>query len=344
MTEERHDKEKLPDMDEYLEGNSPVSKAYRELEKSEPPAALDRAVMQAARDELAANLLTLKEKVFWRHWMRPLSAVALMGVCLAVVLEVMEQQPQLQKPSALMKTDSSQAEELQTVLEQIEVLHERQETEGIYELRERLANAEESSVLATPAAKQQPGTLFADRSQTMAGKAAADSDVAIALDQVTVTARKSPAGGSSAMLEEIVVARRGTEKDEIRPVIDALDAWAAGARPAADVWLAGIQSFYAEGEVEIADTESAKLNRVFPGTTERARATRMNDDAIETEMLMSLSAEAPEEIRLAAIDVNDLPNPHIWIAGIEWLYTQNDEVRADAELEKFSRIYPDFDY
>jgi hypothetical protein len=324
MTEERHDKEMQPDMDEYLEGNSPVSKAYRELEKSEPPAALDRAVMQAARDELAAHSVTQREKIFWRHWMRPLSAVALMGVCLAVVFEVMEQQPQLQKTSTLMETDSSQAEEL-------------------YVLQESLDTAEQNSFFELIETEQQPGSQPADRPETMAGSTA-DREMAQSLDQITVTARKTQAGRSSAMLEEIVVARRGSEKEELTPAIDALDAWAAGARPAADVWLAGIKSFYAEGEVALADTESAKLNRVYPGTTERARAARMNDDVEIANMLNSISPEAPEEISPPAVDVNDLPNPHIWIAGIEWLYEESDKDRADAELEKFRRIYPDFDY
>ena len=324
MTEERHDKEKLPDMDEYLDGNSPVSKAYRELEQPQPPAALDRAVMQAARDELAANPLTLKEKVFWRHWMRPLSAVALMGVCLAVVLEVMEQQPQLQKTSTLMETDSSQAEEL-------------------YVLQDSLNNVEQPSLLATPETRQQPGTQPANRLETLASSAA-DSEMADFQNQLMLTEKKARAGSSSAMLEEIAVARRSSEKEEITPAIDALDAWAAGARPMADVWLAGIQSFYAESEVELADIESAKLNRVYPGTTERARVARQDDDAEVTNKLRSPSRQPTEEIRLAAIDMNDLPNPHIWIAGIEWLYEEGDKDRAAEELEKLSRIYPDFDY
>jgi hypothetical protein len=324
MTEERHDKDIQPDLDEYLDGNSPESAAYRELEQPEPPAALDRAVLQAARDELTDNPVSQNERAFWRHWMRPLSAVALMGVCLAVVLEVMDQQPQLQQSSALMTTDSEQ-------------------TEARYTLQKELSAAGQPSLLASPESKQQPNQQFADELETMADKAAVDKDRAIALDQIMVTARKTQSGRSSAMLEEIVVSQRGVEK-ELKPSPAAWDAWAAGAHPAADVWLAGIQLFYAEGEVELADAESAKLNLLYPGTTERARTAKKNEKDSVAETLMSASPQLRDQLNQPAIDVNDLPNPHIWAAGIEWLHEQGDEERAEAEFEKFSRIYPDYDY
>jgi hypothetical protein len=325
MTEERHNKDIQPDLDEYLDGNSPESAAYRELERPEPPAALDRAVLQAARNELAANPVSQEERVFWRHWMRPLSAVALLGVCLAVVLEVMDQQPQLQQSSALMKADSEQTEER-------------------YILHQNLPAAAQPSLLASPESKQKPGQQFTDDIEAMAGKAAADKDQAIALDQITVTARKTQPSRSSAILEEIVVSQRGTEKEALKPTPAALDEWAAGARPAADVWLAGIQTFYAAGEIELADAESAKLNLLYPGTTERARIAEKIENTYGTEALMPASPQLRDQISQPAIDANDLPNPHIWAAGIEWLYEQRDKDRAEAEAEKFSRIYPDYDY
>ena len=77
MTEKPDNQTELNDeqFEAYLDGNSPVSHAYREADKPEPPPALDRAILNAA--EAAAkskrkNFLDW-DMEFWRSWARPVA-------------------------------------------------------------------------------------------------------------------------------------------------------------------------------------------------------------------------------------------------------------------------------
>ena len=79
-------------LEQYLDGQSSVSEAYRQIEQAEPPSALDRAVLNEARDAARPRpkaLLDIDLR-FWRHWGKPLSTVVIMGVCLTVVLRIMD--------------------------------------------------------------------------------------------------------------------------------------------------------------------------------------------------------------------------------------------------------------
>jgi len=57
-----------------------------------------------------------------------------------------------------------------------------------------------------------------------------------------------------------------------------------------------------------------------------------------------ISADQAAATPPATPTLSDLPDPDIWAAGIDWLYEQDEDERADAELEKFRRIYPDFEF
>jgi hypothetical protein len=129
------------------------------------------------------------------------------------------------------------------------------------------------------------------------------------------------------------------------PADDALNAWEEGARPAADVWLAGIETFYNMGEIELADEELAKLNQVYPEAMARENAATSDTGLSESEQL-ELQAPARNLEGFAVDELNQpaLPRAVIWAEGIEWLQSQGEDERTDDELEKFNRIYPDFDF
>jgi tetratricopeptide (TPR) repeat protein len=335
MTEEQHDKDQI-DLNEYLDGQSPVSEAYRELERPEPPAALDRAILQAARDE------TARGGTFWPQWMKPLSVVAMLGVCLAIVLQVMYLPQRVTHDAFLMKDDSMLREERAQLLE----MAPEQQPEAFDSLAE--GKLEQSFAAAIQPA---PVTEILD-----------ELDVAAPvrderLEDITVTARKRSPGiaevplsitahsslSSGPGLEEMVVARREPESVTAKTAgADALDAWKAGIRPAEDVWIAGIRALYEEGENEWANEELAKMHRLYPAAV--AADGILYEKVQDADQLSKAASNQAATISPQTPALSDLPDPDVWTAGIEWLYEQGETERADAELEKLGGIYPDYEY
>ncbi len=77
-------------MQEYLEGRSPVSEAYRAAGKPGPSPELDRAVLAEAR---AAAQATGSPQ--WQTWLMPASLAATFALCIALVAEVVVFDPLL---------------------------------------------------------------------------------------------------------------------------------------------------------------------------------------------------------------------------------------------------------
>jgi hypothetical protein len=346
MTEQQHNEEH-EQLDEYLDGNSPVSDAYRELGQTEPPSILDRAILQAAKDELDTSRTRPGNIEFWRRWMTPLSAVAAMGLCLAVILEFMGQQAL--SPFVLndMQTEASR--------EELSVRSGPLPSDPKADSLKQIA----------PEEAEQPRL---ERQQMLAGRSESGSVSAKVaappayepMQEIVVTARKR-----SESLQEVPMAVTALSAEEMdvlqRPVFDAegkdtwdadtsaatdaLNAWEQGARPAADVWLAGIEVFYNMGEIELADEELSKLNQVYPEAMARENAATSDTGLSESEQL-ELQAPARNLEGFAVDELNQpaLPRAVIWAEGIEWLHSQGEDERADDELEKLNRIYPDFDF
>lgn len=84
-TDHQNDKE----LENYLKGNSELSRRYREEAAVQPPKQLDDAVLAAAREEPGkpgGNVFRL----FPRDWYRPLSKVALLVVCISLLFTLYE--------------------------------------------------------------------------------------------------------------------------------------------------------------------------------------------------------------------------------------------------------------
>lgn len=67
-------------LDEYLRGNSPLTRAYRELDREEPPASLDARILAQARGERAAP------RGGKPRWLMPLSLAATIVLSVGIVL------------------------------------------------------------------------------------------------------------------------------------------------------------------------------------------------------------------------------------------------------------------
>jgi hypothetical protein len=72
-------------LDEYLKGDSDVSRQYRELGRDEVPPELDRRVLAAARDAVA-NEGTQRSRS-WLRWSAPVALAASVVLVITVVLE-----------------------------------------------------------------------------------------------------------------------------------------------------------------------------------------------------------------------------------------------------------------
>jgi hypothetical protein len=72
-----------------------LSRAYREASSAEPPAALDAAILAAARAQAAQPRSRDRRQArsFWRNWMAPASAVATLVLGLSIALMIEHEQP-----------------------------------------------------------------------------------------------------------------------------------------------------------------------------------------------------------------------------------------------------------
>ncbi|MDP7042280.1 MAG: hypothetical protein QGF91_06475, partial [Gammaproteobacteria bacterium] len=188
MTEHPHNDRNDPvsaeELDEYLDGESPVSAAYHDLDPAEPPEALDNAILREARNEVFASGDTVGIGGFWQRWMRPLGTVAAMAFCLALVLQVLDQEP-----AALLDNVPAESEVL------------------LYETRERTQEEvkKETDIYrysaSPPPVAEQPPPGRADLAQDSFG-----------VDSSAGLAAPSPAPERPAEIQETVVMNRAAEE------------------------------------------------------------------------------------------------------------------------------------
>jgi hypothetical protein len=359
----------------YLDGDSSVAKAYRELTPAEPPADLDRAVLEMARKAAQPSRKSLLniDLMFWRHWARPISMVVIMGVCLTVVLRVMDYRilapaPDEQVAFALMEPAQDQAlgrKRLESPAT-TDVL-----SSARYSRLKTDIESETAVIQATP-----------ERSVDKPASIAQDSY----LEERKVTARKQeeslrevPLSITAYQDEQIVVSARSPLENaaEIDPADSALEAWQKGAQPAAEVWLAGIETLYmssapdsspetddrlagvaydlAYAEPADIEIELAKMARTYPtearqfreqkglitfAATAEAEQMKVRRQIVPQPKDADAGTDAPTVV--AAEPASFFIDPYVWTAGINWLYENGRDTEAKAEQEKLRLIYPDF--
>ena len=280
MTEENgNEQRKQADeqaLEQFLQGESPVSDAYRELEAPEPPAALDRAIIAEARAAVGADS-GRRRLADWMHWIKPLSAVAVMGLCVSIVLQVIDttdfsttadrQTWDAAKESSAEGHDMAQL--VSPPAAQVEAFDALPEDEVALGdapmLSEPVAAARKQ--LTAPAEESRRERSRADR---LLLKADADAPAA-------VPERATWEAGISFLVEVGETERAAEEQRKLqlvypeetdqRAVVAA--AQEPGAAPAAvypdpDVWLAGIAALRERGEIELARIEEGRIRVVYP--------------------------------------------------------------------------------
>jgi len=111
MSQQDNDKE----LEEYLQGNSELSRRYRDEKGAEPPAHLDKHILDAAREAITS--------VRKQRWYVPVSIAAVLVIGVSLVLNIYKEQGQ-----ALLKAPESQLEmEARDIAGASRVLENRQQ-------------------------------------------------------------------------------------------------------------------------------------------------------------------------------------------------------------------------
>ena len=321
-------------LDEYLDGNTQLSKSYRDIGEPEPPAALDRAILDQAK--AAADPAGEGHQLeFWKQWLRPLSAALTMAICLGVILEFMSST----------SGDITISPELQATLE-ADNLELRRDADSRVAAPPPAAKAEveqlaqfdsvgPEATLSMGAPVQKPAReemMVTARKQM---ETLQDVPQAMSAPAVSEPSASSLRESASTGVEEITVAtRKRVEEPDGTLAENALEAWDAGARPTAGVWLAGIETLLDYDMSELAEQELERMALVYPDA-----AADFTGDTKRRE-LMNIMPELDREASTYKPPTDRLATANVWMAGITWLFETGEDAALEAELEKFRRIYP----
>ena len=90
MTKKPEDiKQEDQNLEDYLQGESPLSKAYRAEEKAQPPVHLDKVIVAAANEAIRSEQRSnIAYSPFTRTWYVPASMVAVLVLCVGLVFTI----------------------------------------------------------------------------------------------------------------------------------------------------------------------------------------------------------------------------------------------------------------
>jgi len=294
-------------MQEYLEGRSPVSEAYRAAGKPGPSAELDRAVLAEAR---AAAQATGSPQ--WQTWLMPASLAATFALCIALVAEVVVFDPRLKiadtpqtftdaieadtpaSPPAMVGRQSS----LRDFLEQIP----QRPADAMEAKQERVNTNYEVETAATMTIEEAVGITV----------------ISVARENLN-----APAPTSDRMLSQ---KRRAVQKDDDDAEAAALTVSVQSATPTVGQRSPALESFD-----QITDESAVILGGAASADTMgggSGQASGRIEDSVTTARLRT--------------DSPAWPAPDVWLAGIRVLREQGEQQRVEAELDKFREHYPDY--
>lgn len=250
--------EKDRELDAYLSGDSPVSKAYKENARELPPAHLDARILAEAHRADAGPKTQLARSPFSGSWMVPASvtAVVVLAVSVAVLLpegrpgherqrdrfeDAMAPEAESTATGKMLQRESKQAPATGYAPPPPSVL-ESDETPS--DAPTRKASPVAPAPQAGPAPEQR--SVSPREAQPSAPAAAARPDADAAADSARKRARAQ--NGIEAAAKEGLAGRVESEA-----VADA------------DAWLARIDSLIDRGELEAARDSLIEFRRVYPG-------------------------------------------------------------------------------
>lgn len=304
-------------LDEYLKGDSDVSRGYRELGRDEVPPELDRRVLAAARDAVA-NEGTRRS----RSWLRWSAPVALAASVVLVVTVVLERGPDKLEQVPAAAPAEPQVRGLINDKDDDYAAAERKLAEEV--TRQQSANARESTPVYIEPVSQAPVPAFADvppmpdpaPGALTAAKAEARPVVPppdlVVEEQASQTMAVAPEAPAAAPQPESARAQR--DESSTRDSA-ALSKEEADATTSVD-------------EVAVTSTRA----RRGPGRTAGPRT------------ISSMSGAAASESRPASDDERaDRSDPAAWLEDIRDLRRAGKSADADREWDLFRKAFPDFE-
>ncbi|MDR2216382.1 MAG: hypothetical protein LBE59_11165, partial [Nevskiaceae bacterium] len=95
-------------LDEYLKGDSQVSRRYRELGDVEVPASLDRLVLNQAAEAVKRPARSVRPaRPAWMRWTAPLAAAASLVLVVSVVFQTGAWRDVLQQQAPTVQVDQA---------------------------------------------------------------------------------------------------------------------------------------------------------------------------------------------------------------------------------------------
>ncbi len=131
MSQQDNDKE----LEEYLQGNSELSRRYRDEKGSEPPAHLDKHILEAAREAITP--------VSKQRWYVPVSIAAVLVIGVSLVLNIYKEQgqPLLKAPESKLEMGARDIAKAKQTLE-----NQRQESKPSAPVEAELSRTEADSI------------------------------------------------------------------------------------------------------------------------------------------------------------------------------------------------------
>jgi hypothetical protein len=240
------------ELDAYLGGDSPVSKAYREHSRELPPAQLDAQILAQAHRAGARGKRRRARSPFSGSWMVPASVTAVVVVAVSVAVLLPEGRPGYQRQRDRFE-DAAVPEA---------------ESTGTGKARQRESSQAPAAVYAPPppAVSESADTDSgaAPRQEPPAAPRPERRSVAPMEAQPSAAGAARPDAGAAA---DSALKRSGAENGIGAAAEEGLS---GKARPEAiadpDAWLAQILSLIHRGEIEEARKSLVEFRRAYPGS------------------------------------------------------------------------------
>ena len=303
-------------LDEYLKGNSDVSRRYRELGRDEVPPELDRRVLAAARDAVANE--GAQRSRSWLRWSAP---VALAASVVLVVTVVLERGPQDELTAVPAQTPAEPQVRGRVNDKDDYAAAERKLADEA--ARQRAGNAQESSPVYVQPVTPAPPPALADMPPMPEPAPAA------------VTAAKAEA--RPFVPPPDLVVEQQSEQTVTRSMAPVPEAPAVQPAPAVRGEIsaresAALSKEEADSASEVEETSvTSTRTRRGPGRTAGPRGT------------ISTTSSLAGESRPASDDERaDRSDPAAWLEEIRDLRRAGKVADADREWDLFHKAFPDF--
>lgn len=261
-------------LDDYLKRGSELSQRYRGASGEEPPAVLDRRVLDMARDAVGksnARLTPSRGRPNWMRWSAPLALAASAVLVVSIVIE-----SGVQNETALLTApaEEPQAEKAESPPEP--ALHDHAEYERVY-----AAPAEAQVDVAADAAKEAriaPTAAPPSREEKVVVQTApveVEPPAQFAPSPPPPSVASAPAAENA--LPEAVESRRALERSSgatarVRSDAELSQTAVTSSRPAPDAqaqrdpnaWLEEIRALRKAGREEEADLQWQEFQRTYP--------------------------------------------------------------------------------